>query len=56
MFTMEQIRNMTLSILGQSTLNDRVALNETRFVKIHNTCLHLDEIDKQIRYEAETAN
>ena len=56
MFTMEQIRNMTLSILGQSTLNDRVALNETRFVKIHNTCLHLDEIDKQIRFEAETAN
>ena len=46
MFTMEQIRNMVFGVLNQSTLNDRVAVSEERYVKIHSTCLRLDEIDK----------
>jgi len=28
-----------------------VAFAEKKSVKIHNTCLRLDEIDKQIRFE-----
>ena len=56
MFTMEQIRNIVFGVVNQSTLNDRVSLTEQRFVKIHNTCLRLDEIDKQIRHEGQQMN
>lgn len=56
MFTMEQIRNISFAVLNQSTLNDRVTLNEERLVKIFKTTLHLDEIDKQIRMEGERMN
>jgi hypothetical protein len=31
-------------------------MNEKRQVRIHNTCIHLEEIDRQIRHEAEVAN
>ena len=53
MFTMEQIRNIVFGVMNQSTMNDRVSLSEKRFIKIHNTCLRLDEIDKQIRHESQ---
>ena len=46
MFTMEQIRNISSAVLNQSTLNDRMQLSETRYVKTYNTCLELDETDK----------
>ena len=46
MFTMEQIRNISFACLNQSTLNDRMALQEERQVKIYKTCIKLDEIDK----------
>ena len=39
MFTMEQIRNISFACLNQSTLNDRVQLGETRYVKTYGTCL-----------------
>ena len=43
MFTMEQIRNITFAVLNQSTLNDRMQLEESRYVKTYTTCLQLDE-------------
>lgn len=51
MFTMEQIRNISFAVLNQSTLADRLTFTEKKSVKIHNTCIKLDEIDKQIRFE-----
>jgi len=56
MFTMQQIRNICFSVLNQSTLNDRLTLNEERMVRVFKTTLHLDEIDKQIRLEGERMN
>jgi len=52
MFTMEQIRNISFACMNQSTLIDRVAFSEKKLVKIHKTCINLDEIDKQIRFES----
>ena len=48
MFTMEQIRNMVFALMDQSTLNDRVSLNEKRYVKVHETGLRLGEMDENI--------
>lgn len=52
MFTMEQIRNITFACLNNSTIQDRVTLNEHRYVKVHKTCLQLDEIDRQLRHQS----
>lgn len=49
MFTMEQIRNMVFAVMDQSTLNDRVSLNETRYCKVHETGLRLAEMDENIK-------
>ena len=46
MFTMEQIRNMVFAVMNQSTMADRMDLNEQRWQKVHNTTIKLDEIDK----------
>ena len=51
MFTMEQIRNITFAIMNQSTLNDRVRVNETKLVQVHQNAIRLDEIDKQMKYD-----
>ena len=52
MFTMGQIRNIIFAVLNQSTLNERIALNENRSVKVHKTCITLDVIDKQLKVDA----
>jgi hypothetical protein len=52
MFTMEQIRNISYACMNQSTLVDRVAFSEKKLVKLHNTTITLDVIDKQIRFES----
>ena len=53
---MKQIRNMTMSMIAQSALHDRVAETESRQVRMHKTTISLEEIDKQIRHEASLAN
>ena len=49
MFTMEQIRNMVFALMDQSTLNDRVSLNESRYVSVYETGLRLAEMDENIK-------
>ena len=56
MFTMEQIRNITFACLNQSTMNDRVQLSEKKLVKMNFTCIRLDEMDRQIKFQAEEMN
>ena len=36
---------MVFAVMDQSTLNDRVSLNEKRYVKVHDTGLRLAEMD-----------
>ena len=49
MFTMEQIRNMVFALIDQSTLNDRVSLNESRYVSVYETGLRLADMDETIK-------
>lgn len=49
MFTMEQIRNMVFALIDQSTLNDRVSLNESRYVRVYETGLRLADMDENIK-------
>ena len=49
MFTMEQIRNMVFALMDQSTLNDRVSLNESRYVSVYETGLRLADMDDSIK-------
>ena len=49
MFTMEQIRNMVFALMDQSTLNDRVSLNESRYVSVYETGLRLADMDETIQ-------
>ena len=49
MFTMEQIRNMVFALMDQSTLNDRVSLNESRYVSVYETGLRLADMDENIK-------
>ena len=49
MFTMEQIRNMVFALMDQSTLNDRVSLNESRYVSVYETGLRLADMDETIK-------
>ena len=49
MFTMEQIRNMVFALIDQSTLNDRVSLNESRYVSVYETGLRLADMDENIK-------
>jgi len=44
---MEQIRNISFAVLNQSTLSERVFLNEKRSVNLYDTCVTLDEKDKE---------
>jgi len=53
MFTMEQIRNVTFACLNQSTLNDRMKLQENRHAKIFQNCKSLEEMDQRLE---ETSN
>jgi len=52
MFTMEQIRNMVFALIDQSTMNDRITLNEHRYVSIFETGLRLAEKDDKIDSKA----
>ena len=56
MFTMEQIRNITFALINQSTLNDRMKTAENKLVNVHTKTIRLDEVDKQLKYEAHTIN
>ena len=56
MFTMEQIRNITFALINQSTLNDRVKVSEKKLVNVHANTIRLDEIDKQLKFEAQNMN
>ena len=46
---MEQIRNMVFALMDQSTLNDRVSLNESRYVSVYETGLRLADMDETIK-------
>ena len=56
MFTMEQIRNMVFAVMDQSTLNDRVSLNESRYCKVHETGLDLAKMDIDIKNKTNEMN
>ena len=49
MFTMEQIRNMVFALMDQSTINDRIKLNEHKYVSVYQTGLRLAEMDSNIQ-------
>ena len=52
---MKQIRNMVFACLNQSTLNKRVSKNESRHKSVYETCVKLDETDKQMEEETKSA-
>ena len=56
MFTMEQIRNMVFALMDQSTLNDRVSLNESRYVSVYETGLRLADMDETIKISTNEQN
>ena len=56
MYTMSQLRNVFFACLNKSTLTERMGINEDRHKKIHEKCLELDEIDKQMKTEFKDMN
>ena len=56
MFTLQQIRNITFSLLNASTLAERMRISEKKIVNVHKSTIHLDEVTKQNKFEAHTMN
>ena len=56
MFTLQQIRNITFSLLNASTLAERMRISEKKIVNVHKSTIHLDEVTKQNKFEATTMN